>query len=148
MSFSHFIYHIVFSTKNRYPTITTLYERIMYKILYRLITNEGGHVYRIGGMPDHVHLLIDMPATLSPAKFIQKIKQESSYIAKDMKEFPQWDGWEKGYGAFTYSYGEIDAIKHYIINQKEHHKKVSFRDEYREWLLENGISPDAPYFPQ
>ena len=112
------------------------------------MVKEGARVYRIGGMPDHIHILTDIPATLSPAKFIQKIKQESSYIVAQSVEFPLWDGWENGYAAFSYSVSEIETIKSYIANQKEHHKRILFRDEYRDWLIENGISPDAPYFPK
>jgi hypothetical protein len=92
--------------------------------------------------------LADIPATLSPAKFIQKIKQESSFIIANSPEFPQWNGWENGYAAFSYSISDIDVIRAYISNRKEHHKKISFREEYRDWLIENGISPDAPYFPK
>lgn len=148
MSFTRFIYHIVFSTKNRYPSICQENERVLYNILYNLMLKEGAHVMRIGGMPDHIHILADIPATLSPAKFIQKIKQESSFIIANSPEFPQWNGWENGYAAFSYSISDIDVIKAYISNQKEHHKKISFREEYRDWLIENGISPDAPYFPK
>ena len=148
MSFTRFIYHIVFSTKNRYPSICQENERVLYNILYNLMLKEGAHVMRIGGMPDHIHILADIPATLSPAKFIQKIKQESSFIIANSPEFPQWNGWENGYAAFSYSISDIDVIRAYISNQKEHHKKISFREEYRDWLIENGISPDAPYFPK
>ena len=148
MSFTRFIYHIVFSTKNRYPSICQENERVLYNILYNLMLKEGAHVMRIGGMPDHIHILADIPATLSPAKFIQKIKQESSFIIANSPEFPQWNGWENGYAAFSYSISDIDVIRAYISNQKEHHKKISFREEYRDWLIENGISPDAPFFPK
>ena len=148
MSFTRFIYHIVFSTKNRYPSICQEHGRVLYNILYNLMLKEGAHVMRIGGMPDHIHILADIPATLSPAKFIQKIKQESSFIIANSPEFPQWNGWENGYAAFSYSISDIDVIRAYISNQKEHHKKISFREEYRDWLIENGISPDAPYFPK
>ena len=109
---------------------------------------EGAHIHRIGGMPDHVHILVDIPADISLSKFVQKLKQESSYLAKEAIELPLWSGWAEGYGGFSYSANEIDNVKQYIINQKEHHKRVSFIDEYRIWLLENGISPDAPFFPK
>lgn len=109
---------------------------------------EGAYVYRIGGMSDHIHILADIPSSISVAKFIQKVKQESSYLVGEIPEFPRWQGWENGYGAFTYAVRDIDMIKEYIAKQKEHHLKISFREEYRNWLIENGISPDAPYFPK
>ena len=148
MSFTRFSYHLVFSTQNRQNTISIEGERFLYKILYDIMKNEGAYVYRIGGMPDHVHILVDIPANISVAKFVQKVKQESSFLAKQLPELPLWRGWAEGYGGFTYSLNEIEKIKHYIINQKEHHKRISFIDEYRAWLIENGISVDAPYFPK
>lgn len=148
MSFTRLIYHLVFPTKNRQNTISVEGEKVLYKILYEIMKREGAHIHRIGGMPDHVHILVDIPADISLSKFVQKLKQESSYLAKEAIELPLWNGWAEGYGGFSYSANEIDNVKQYIINQKEHHKRVSFIDEYRIWLLENGISPDAPFFPK
>jgi REP element-mobilizing transposase RayT len=109
---------------------------------------EGAHVHRIGGMPDHVHILVEIPANISISKFVQKVKQESSYLAKQCDELPLWNGWAEGYGGFSYSTHDIETVKRYIINQKEHHRKIAFIDEYRAWLIENGISPDTPFFPK
>ena len=148
MSFTRFIYHLVFPTKDRQNTISIEGEKVLYKILYDIMKQEGAYVHRIGGMPDHVHILVDIPANTSPAAFVKKLKQESSFLAKQASELPQWNGWAEGYGGFTYSFEDIDTIKQYIINQKEHHKKTSFIDEYRAWLIENRISPDAPFFPK
>ena len=148
MSFTRLIYHLVFPTKNRQNTISVEGEKVLYKILYEIMKREGAHIHRIGGMPDHVHRLVDIPADISLSKFVQKLKQESSYLAKEAIELPQWNGWAEGYGVFSYSANEIDNVKQYIINQKEHHSRVSFIDEYRTWLLENGISPDVPFFPK
>jgi REP element-mobilizing transposase RayT len=99
-------------------------------------------------MPDHVHILVDIPATTSVSNFIKAIKRESSYLLKTNSSFPKWNGWQEGYGAFTYSVKDIPAVKQYIINQKEHHQSLSFIDEYRKWLIEMGVSPDEPYFPK
>ena len=148
MSFTRFVYHLVFPTKNRQNTISEDGEWILYKILYDIMRNEGAYVYRIGGISNHVHILVDIPANISVANFVQKLKQESSYLAKQAPELPLWSGWAEGYGGFTYSINEIDTVKQYIMNQKEHHKRISFIDEYRAWLIENGISSDAPFFPK
>ncbi|MBO7317766.1 MAG: IS200/IS605 family transposase [Bacteroidales bacterium] len=148
MSFTRLIYHLVIPTKNRQNTISAEGEKVLYKILYEIMKQEGAHVHRIGGMPDHVHILVEIPANTSISKFVQKLKQESSFLAKEAIELPQWDGWAEGYGGFSYSANEIETVKRYIINQKEHHRKISFIEEYRAWLIENGISPDAPFFPK
>ena len=62
--------------------------------------------------------------------------------------FKYFEGWQNGYSAFTYAYKDLDMIVNYIKGQKEHHKRVTFMEEYRNWLIENGVSPDEPYFPK
>ena len=148
MSFTQSVYHIVFSTKNRKPTIAEKYEREFYKLIYDLMIGLDAHVYRIGGMPDHIHILVDISAKNSLAEFVKKLKQESSFLIARNSLFPLWNGGEEGYAAFTYSNKEIPNVISYIKNQKEHHKKVSFIDEYRNWLVEMGVSSDVPYFPK
>ena len=148
MSFTQSVYHIVFSTKHRFPAISEDKERVLYKILFDLMKKQGAFVYRIGGMPDHIHILVDITSKISLQDFVKKLKQESSYLAARNDAFPNWCGWEEGYAAFTYSIKDIPNIIQYIINQKEHHKIVSFRDEYRQWLIEMGVSPNEPYFPK
>ena len=148
MSFTQSVYHIVFSTKWRKPIITNDKEREVYKILYNLMNSYGCHTYRIGGMPDHIHILVDISSKLSLSSFMKQLKQESSFIISQNRLFPNWDGWEEGYAAFSYSAKEIPVVVNYITNQKEHHKKISFIDEYKNWLIEMGVSPDVPYFPK
>ena len=80
--------------------------------------------------------------------FVKRLKQESSYLLRKDSTFSDWNGWAEGYGAFTYSTTEIPNVIEYINNQKEHHKKVSFIEECRQWLIEMGVSPDEPYFPK
>lgn len=146
MSFTKLIYHIVFSPKNRLAIIHQNIERDFYIMLYNILKRHNAFVHRIGGMPDHVHILVEIPAQASLSKFVQAIKRESSYMASTM--IPKWPGWQEGYGGFTCGFAEVERIKNYISNQKEHHQIISFNDEYRQWLLDNGVSPNAPYFPK
>lgn len=146
MSFTKLIYHLVFAPKNRLAIIDPDLEHDFYLMLYNILLRHNAFVYRIGGMPDHVHILVEIPAQASVSKFVQAIKRESSYMASAM--ISKWPGWQEGYGGFTCGFAEINRIKHYISNQKEHHKILSFDDEYRQWLLDNGVSPNAPYFPK
>ena len=148
MSFFRFTYHIVFATHQRVKSIPIEHERELYSIIHHIIKKNEGHLYRINGMSDHIHILVDIPASVSVSNFIKAIKRESSYLLKANSNFPDWNGWQEGYGAFTYSINDIPAIKQYIINQKEHHQTVSFIDEYRQWLIEMGVSPNEPYFPK
>lgn len=148
MSFSRFTYHIVFATHQRENTIPIEHERELYAIIHHITKKNKGHLYRINGMPDHIHLLVDIPASISVSDFVKVIKRESSYLLKTNCNFPQWNGWQEGYGAFTYSVKDIPSVRQYIIKQKEHHRSLSFIDEYRQWLIEMGVSPDEPYFPK
>ncbi|MCM1332384.1 MAG: IS200/IS605 family transposase [Bacteroides sp.] len=148
MSFTILNYHLIFSTKSREKTILIDHERLLYDKLYRVAKAHGAFVYRIGGMPDHVHLLISLPSNVALSSFVQDLKQKSSIFMKELPQFPQWRGWSEGYGGFSVSYSSIGAVKKYIIGQKQHHTQISFRDEYRKFLIENGISEDAPFFPK
>ena len=147
MSFTKLNYHIVFSTKMREQTITEAYEREFYAYALGVINALGGHLYRIGGMPDHVHILVALKAEQCLSDFVKQLKQSTSHWLKGNPNFRAWQGWENGYSAFTCSPTEISKVVEYIKGQKQHHKKEPFIDEYRSWLIINGVSPDTPYFP-
>lgn len=148
MSFTQSVYHIVFSTKHRSMVINESYERDLYAYIMGIIQQANGHLYRIGGMPNHIHILAGIPASLSLSEFVKTIKQASSIWLKNNKNFPLWEGWEEGYAAFTYSHRDLPVLVNYIKGQKEHHKKITFQEEYRDWLIEMGISPDEPFSPK
>ena len=97
---------------------------------------------------DHVHILVSIPSKIAVSEAVRIIKQEVSKNNVNMRLIPEREKWQEGYSSFTCSYRELDMIKKYIMNQEEHHKKVSFIDEYRQWLKDNGISEDEPYFPK
>ena len=148
MSFHTLLYHVVFSTKCRARLISTDVEHDVYHILYHQLMKFKCYVHRIGGMPDHVHILLEIPPNMAVSEVIKILKQESTKEIRQRKIIPQWDGWEAGYGVFSYSRQELPTVKQYIANQKEHHRKVSFSEEYRLWLIENGVDPSHPFFPK
>lgn len=82
---------------------------------------------------------------LAPALLIKDIKLATSELIKDEKLFPTFNGWQDGYGAFTYAFSAKDNLIEYVKNQKEHHQKISFRDEYISLLKEHGIEFDEKY---
>ena len=90
-------------------------------------------------MPDHVHILCDIPPKMAVADFVKILKSESSKFLKDCKDFPLWRGWSEGYGAFSVSASLRDRVCNYISNQKIHHSKVTFDDEYNTFLEAAGI---------
>ncbi|MBT0810424.1 IS200/IS605 family transposase [Litoribacter ruber] len=144
-SYKQVFYQIVFSTKRRQHTIPEAHCEELYRYIWGIIKNKDCKLYRVNGISDHIHLFTDLHPKISLAEFIKDIKVSSSIWLKENKNFPLWEGWANGYGAFTYSYRDMDAIINYIINQKEHHKKESFYEEYKRLLIENGVAFKEEY---
>jgi REP element-mobilizing transposase RayT len=144
-SFRQIFYHIIFGTKYRQPTIDESNCRELYQYISGVIKNKNCHLYRINGVEDHVHLFSDLHPTISLSDFIKDIKVSSSLWMKESGKFPKFEAWQEGYGAFTYSVREKDMIINYIKNQKEHHRKETFRDEFKRLLLENGVDFEEKY---
>jgi REP element-mobilizing transposase RayT len=146
-SYRQHLYHLVFRTKNNLPTIRQDNVNELYSYITGIFKNKNSHLYRINGIEDHLHVLTDMHPSIAPADFMRDIKVSSSIWMKSSKLFPSFKGWADGYGSFTCSYSDINRLIEYIKNQQEHHKKVTFEEEYRMILLEAGIMPDEKYFP-
>ncbi len=146
MSYTMSYYHVVFRTYRSEPTIPIDHERDLYAYLFGIAKRLKCQTYRIGGMPDHVHMFVSLPPTLSIAEFAQQTKTASSKWMKSDPRFPLFNGWGREYAAFSYCLRDKDKIVNYIINQKEHHKKVSFAEEYRLFLEEHGITIKEQFF--
>ena len=146
MSYTQTFYHIVLRTHCSIPAIVEEYERELYSYMFGFINNNGSHLYRIGGMPDHVHLFVSLPATLAMSKFVQELKVATSKWLKENPHFPLFNGWTKEYAGFSYSFRDKDMIVGYIAKQKKHHHSVAFADEYRTLLVENGVDIKEEYF--
>jgi putative transposase len=143
-TFTQLHYHIVFSTKHREPTIVPAVCERVWDYLGGLIQGEGGISHRVGGMPDHVHLLATLPQTRSVAAILREIKSNSSSWAhKNLPNERIW--WQVGYGAFTVSHSAIPSVIDYIERQEEHHKNRTFQDEFRMLLKKHGLEPDEKY---
>ena len=146
MSYTNLVYHIVFRTYRSEPSIDERHERELYAYMHGYITRHCGILYRVGGMPDHIHLLVSLPPNLAVSEFVRGLKYATNTWMKQSPLFPEFSGWGEGYAAFTYSKEQIPVVKQYIINQKEHHHKTSFAEEYRKIILENGGEIDEKYF--
>ncbi|MBD5233758.1 MAG: IS200/IS605 family transposase [Bacteroidales bacterium] len=140
MSYTSLTYHIVFGTYSRYSTIPIAHESELYAFIYRFLTKREAKVWRIGGMPDHVHILCDIPAKYSVAEFVKTLKAEASKFLRTNQHFPNWYGWAEGYGAFTVEKSQMETRRQYIMNQKAHHGRLSFEDELSMLLQQYGIS--------
>jgi REP element-mobilizing transposase RayT len=132
-------YHIVFSTKNRERWIMPDLEQRIWAYLGGIVKDHKMQPIQIGGIEDHVHLLLGAPATLAPSKIAQMIKGGSSAWIHDT--FPNMTGfaWQDGYGAFTVSKSSVPDVANYIQNQREHHRTKTFQEEYLAMLQKHDI---------
>ncbi|MDR1052898.1 MAG: IS200/IS605 family transposase [Planctomycetaceae bacterium] len=146
MSYTRLLYHIVFRTKCSRNTISETHERELYAYIMGIIENKKSKLYRIGGTENHIHLLIDMHPTFALSDLMRDIKEHSSKWLARNPNFPNFEGWGISFAGFTYSLGDKQTIINYIKNQKEHHKTISFEEEYRRFLIDNGIEIDERYF--
>ena len=144
-TYTQIIYQVVFSTKNREMTLATNNRDELYKYISGILQNKKCHLYRIGGIENHIHILFHLHPTISLSDLIKDIKMASTDYIKRNKLFLNFRGWQEGYGAFTYSIKEKDILIEYIKNQETHHKKKSFKEEYLELLQDHQIYYDEKY---
>ena len=146
MSYVSTLYHIVLRTHRSELAIAEEHENELYAYMNGIINSYNGKLYRIGGMPDHVHLLVSLPATLALASFVKELKVSSSKWMKANPHFQKFTGWSQEYAGFTYSIHDRDKIINYIKGQKEHHKKMTFAEEYRRFIEANEVAIDNRFF--
>jgi putative transposase len=137
-------YHLVFSTKNREPSIQSSWKSQLHEYLGGTVRGLGGIPEEIGGVADHVHLLVGLKATHCLADFLRELKKSSSAWMRDQTGYPKF-AWQEGYSAFTVSASSRDAVRSYIANQEEHHRIKTFREELIEMLEKAGLSYDLKY---
>jgi len=136
---------MVFSTKNRLPAFHKDQRKTLYNYLWGILKNKKCHLYQMGGMEDHIHMLTSVHSTVSIADLIRDLKTSSAAWIKKETLFPHFIGWQNEYGAFTKSHSHRDVVVSYIKNQEEHHKTESFLDEFKRLLREEGISFEDRY---
>jgi REP element-mobilizing transposase RayT len=142
---TNLLYHIVFSTKHRHPILTKAIRDDLYAYIGGIVRGEGGVLLEIGGMPDHVHLVVRFRAEPSVATMLRKIKSKSSQWLNAKPKRPGRFQWQRGYGAFTVSASQLDKVRAYVRNQERHHRRPTFQDEFRELLRRHGIEFDERY---
>lgn len=142
MSYTHLLYHIVFATKDRMPLITESSETELYKYLGGIIKNQGGEAIEINGMPEHVHVLMRLKPLPALPDFMRELKASSSKWAK--RHQPKFS-WQRRYAAFTVSESMCETVRKYIRNQKIHHGKQPFQDEFTDLLRLHNVEFDERY---
>lgn len=144
-TYTQILYQIVFSTKNREPSLDADKRKELFKYIWGILKNKKCHLYQIGGVADHLHIVTHLHPSTALADLVKDIKLASTEYIKTHKLFPAFNGWQDGYGAFTYSISAKENLISYVRNQEQHHKKKTFREEYKELLLEHDIEFDEKY---
>jgi putative transposase len=136
------VIHVVFSTKNHSKSITREFQPRMWAYVAGICKNHGIFVHAVGGMDDHIHLLVQIPPSLSLAKAVLAIKSNSSRWANEQgNKF----AWQQGYGAFSVSSSLVPAVVRYIQNQESHHRKMTFDAGLVALLKKHGIAFDPNF---
>jgi REP element-mobilizing transposase RayT len=136
-------YHVVFSTKERRPLIRPAWKTRLHEYLGGTIRGLGGVPEKVGGVEDHVHLLISLRTTDAPADFVRETKKASSVWVAERTE-PSFS-WQEGYSIFSVSYTHSPVLRRYIETQEEHHRKIPFLEELERLLARNGVQYDPKY---
>lgn len=135
--------HIVFTTKHGQPFIAEETREKLQAYMVGVIANLNSYTNEIYANPDHVHILCNLPRTITVANFISKIKTSSSkwIKTKGVAEFQ----WQDGYGIFSVSSSKVTVVENYIRNQAAHHKNMNYKDEIRRFFMEYGIDFNEEY---
>lgn len=142
---SNLLVHFIFSTKERAPVITSEIQEDVHAYLGGIVREIGGKALMINGTVDHVHLLIRTPTTRSSAEIARLLKVNSSKWIHQKWPREHTFAWQSGYGAFSVSESAVQSVKSYIAHQEEHHRKISFQDEFRAFLRKNNVEVDERY---
>jgi len=135
----------IFAVQNRMSIIRPEWEDELYRYITGIVQNHNHKLIAINGAGDHVHLFVGLHTTQSMAEFMQDVKEFSSKWINNNEFTKGRFQWQEGYGAFSYSKSQIDQVYKYIMNQKEHHKKKSFSEEYIEFLEKFEVPYDERY---
>ena len=130
---------VVFAVKCRESLIHSEWEERLYQYMTAIIQNKGQKLLAINGMPDHLHIFIGMKPDCCLSDLIREVKKVSNVWINENKLTPVKFYWQEGFGAFSYNHSEIDSVVKYIMNQKEHHRKINFTEEYVDFLKKYGI---------
>ena len=144
-SLSNVILHIIFSTKEREPWLDSNVRPRMHAYLATICRDLGSKFVHVGGVSDHVHIVTNLPRTVSIAEFVEQIKKTSSKWIKTLDVRYRGFLWQRGYGAFSVSPSQLQAVLSYIDTQQEHHRTRSFQEEYRDLLRKHGVDFDERY---
>jgi putative transposase len=129
-TFTQIYIHVVFAVRERESLIKPEWKEELFKYITGILKNQGIKLIAIGGVKDHIHILFGLNPTIALSDLVREVKASSSKFINEEKFVRGKFYWQEGFGAFSYSRSQIDAVAKYILNQEEHHSGKSFKDEY------------------
>ena len=144
-TFSQIYIQIVFAVPNRDALIKPEWEERLFQYITAIVQNKGQKMLAINGTSNHIHFFIGMKPSCCLSDLVREIKKSSTDFIREKGLCKYSFSWQEGYGAFSYSHSQIDGVVKYIMNQKEHHKKQNFKDEYIQFLKNFSIEYDDKY---
>lgn len=144
-SFSQIYIQIVFAVEHRDSLISSDWEAELYKYITGIVQNKGQKMLAINGMPDHIHIFIGMKPSCCLPDLVRDVKKYSNDFIKEKNFVNSKFNWQEGFGAFSYSHSAIDSVINYVMNQKEHHKKQNFKEEFIDLLNKFQIEYSEEY---
>ncbi len=137
--------HMVFSTKGRVPYLDDVIRPELYAYASTVMKNLNCPAIQIGGTEDHIHVLCTLSKNVSMAKLVEEVKKPISHWLKSKGDEYRNFQWQNGYGAFSVSQSDVKSVQEYIVNQEEHHQKLTFQEEFRRLLERHEIEFDERY---
>ena len=144
-TYTQILYQIVFSTKYAENTMQLNNSDKLYRYIRGVLKNKKCILYGINGTENHLHIITHIHPAIAVSDIVKDIKVSSSGWIKQENIFPEFTFWQEGYGAFTYHINQKDVLLNYVKKQREHHRVITFREEYRILLNEHGIEFDEKY---
>lgn len=144
-TFTNLLYHVVYSTKFRHPTIDPSWQPQLHAYLGGIVKDRDGVPLEIGGVADHVHLFVRLSPKWAIMDVLRDIKAVSSKWINDQRLARGKFEWQVGYGAFSVSQSQAPSVRNYVRTQEEHHRRLSYRDEFLELLRRHEIEFDLKY---
>jgi REP element-mobilizing transposase RayT len=144
-TFTRLLYHAIWSTKDRRPEIDEELQPRLFPYLGGIVKELGGKALSVGGMSDHVHMLMSLPATVAVADALRVVKTNSSRWVHETWPERRRFAWQTGYGAFTVSNSNQETVEGYIARQEAHHRRKTFQEEFLAFLKKHGLEYDERF---
>ena len=145
-TYTQILYQIVFGSKDYTNFLNRENQGLLFGYIVGMLNKRDCHSYQVGGYGNHIHIVTHIASTIALADLVREIKRAShEMMVRDKKSFPHFPGWQVGYGAFTYHISMKPVLINYVLNQEQHHKGVSFREEIIQLLKDNLVPYKEEY---